>query len=494
MARRTLFPMTMTGLLVLVFCGLAPRAYATDASTLDPAFATDGVTGWTHNGLDDWTTDVVTAADGDVVVAFITETANGATGRRPAVTRFEADGTLTSPFGPADSGFFEIPFDLPGNVYGSFVDVALKADGTILVSFPGTGGSPSSLNYFVVAVKPDGSAVETSFGLLGVTAIAFDHVGLPSDPGDDWPYDMTVQPDGKIVVVGSVDRAGDDVDFGIARFDADGGVDSTFSSDGKVTVAFDLGGDDMDHAFGVAIASNFTINVAGSAETTTGYEIAVVNLASDGSLFTLFGSNGTATFQYEDLGTGLEAATSRAWAITADDGGRVYLGGETADPSVLMGTRDMSVLCLTGVGTPCSGFGVQGWTLVDHSDTGLFGIGETDDRVTDLAVDPLSGSLVLVGVATQVVGNQWDHEAVARLDLTTGVLDGQFSGDGHRAFADYASYGVEVSGAVDDMGRVVMVAHGQTGAADSQDVKVRRLLGGTLVFADGFESGGTAAW
>ena len=80
-------------------------------------------------------------------------------------------------------------------------------------------------------------------------------------PGNfDGATDIAVQTDGKIVVVGSVGNT--PKDFLVARYNSDGGIDTTFGQDGGAVVT-DFGGGD-DRPFAVVIQSDGKIIVAGS--------------------------------------------------------------------------------------------------------------------------------------------------------------------------------------------------------------------------------------
>lgn len=51
-------------------------------------------------------------------------------------------------------------------------------------------------------------------------------------------FDVLVQPDNKIVVVGWTDTGGSSADFALVRLDTSGSFDNTFGGEGKVTVSF----------------------------------------------------------------------------------------------------------------------------------------------------------------------------------------------------------------------------------------------------------------
>ena len=72
---------------------------------------------------------------------------------------------------------------------------------------------------------------------------------------------MAVQPDGKIVVAGTTGNFMGKHKFALARLQPDGVLDTTFGTDGKVTL--DLG-DKFDSASGVALQADGKIVVAGS--------------------------------------------------------------------------------------------------------------------------------------------------------------------------------------------------------------------------------------
>ena len=51
------------------------------------------------------------------------------------------------------------------------------------------------------------------------------------------PTRVALQPDGKIVMAGATDAVGSG-DFAVARLNADGALDPTFSGDGKLTLGY----------------------------------------------------------------------------------------------------------------------------------------------------------------------------------------------------------------------------------------------------------------
>ncbi len=116
--------------------------------------------------------------------------------------------------------------------------------------------------------------------------------------------DVAVQPDGKIVIVGSTavgPSNGADADYAVIRLNADGSFDNSFSGDGKVLI-------DVDDDFGlpdsggtVAIDRFGRMVVAGLAGG-FGNGVCVVRLLPGGELDPSFGAGGTKEFSIVEPG------------------------------------------------------------------------------------------------------------------------------------------------------------------------------------------------
>src|SRR5262249_54933170 len=183
---------------------------------------------------------------------------------------------------------------LAGDVFNG---VAVQADGKVIAV--GTDGS----DFVVARYNTDGS-LDTSFDADGVRTL---DVGGAADKATA----VAVQSDGKIVVVGS-----DGADAVVARLDADGSTDTSFSADGRQTI--DLGGT-ADTANAVAIQPNGRIVIAG----TNGTDFALARLnRADGSLDTTFNKTGTKLIDF-----GGDADVANAVAVQAD--GKIVVAGTT---------------------------------------------------------------------------------------------------------------------------------------------------------------------
>ncbi|MDP2793027.1 MAG: hypothetical protein Q8O25_02930 [Sulfurisoma sp.] len=97
---------------------------------------------------------------------------------------------------------------------------------------------------------------------------------------------VTVQADGKILVAGvGYNGAGINInpDFALVRYNTDGSLDTSFSTDGMVTTAI---GTSYDYGYSVTVQADGKILVAGASSNGTNTDFALVRYNTDGSLDT----------------------------------------------------------------------------------------------------------------------------------------------------------------------------------------------------------------
>ncbi|TDR36607.1 putative delta-60 repeat protein [Tahibacter aquaticus] len=142
----------------------------------------------------------------------------------------------------------------------------------------------------------------------------------------------TVDSRGRIIVVGRYQGAGSNGgEFGVVRFKADGSDDTSLAGDGNTYVDFGGGGSNFDNPLAVAVDADDNILVAGSAERASpgDSDFAVARLrASDGSLDTSFSSDGK-NLVFFDLGP--DSRLDQAYAVTVRNDGKIVLGGTALD-------------------------------------------------------------------------------------------------------------------------------------------------------------------
>lgn len=154
--------------------------------------------------------------------------------------------------------------------------VVVQPDGKIVAA--GRNGFGSDGMFVLVRLNSDGSR-DLSFGTQGFV--------LTNYPSHDTAHDILLQPDGKLIAVG-----GGNGDFALARYNSNGALDTSFSSDGLVTTDFGQDLPDEDFAYGAVLQPDGKIVVAGTA----GHDyFALARYNSNGSLDTSFGKNGLVT-------------------------------------------------------------------------------------------------------------------------------------------------------------------------------------------------------
>jgi len=104
---------------------------------------------------------------------------------------------------------------------------------------------------------------------------------------------IALQPDGKIVAAGSALNSSHNGNFALARYNPDGSLDTTFSSDGKLTTAFGSGNVG---AYAVAVQADGKIMAAGYIRSSSASrDSALVRYNPNGSLDTTFNDDGWLT-------------------------------------------------------------------------------------------------------------------------------------------------------------------------------------------------------
>jgi len=275
--------------IMLVFSASGQRAQAAGGD-LDPTFGTGGqvTTDLAHST--DIANAVAVQADGKLVVVGQTYKNNDYSDEDFVVARYNTDGTLDTTFGRSG----RVRTDFPG-LAAVPSSVVIQPDGKIVVA----GGAFPLFTFLgdfkVVRYNPNGS-LDRSFGDGGIVTTSF--------PGDgSYAFAVALQSDGKIIAAGTdfLDfNPGDmsNTDFALARYNPDGSLDTTFGNGGTVTTDF-LGNED--DAFSVLIQPDGKIVAVGSAnDPATFYDFAAVRYLSNGMIDATFGVGGKVRTDFGD--------------------------------------------------------------------------------------------------------------------------------------------------------------------------------------------------
>ena len=402
-----------------------------------------------------------TANDGKIVAAGFA-VGPGRNSYQFALVRYNLDGSLDKSFG----GKGEVTGPTASGA-GAF-DVVVQPDGKVVAAGESNG------DFALVRYNPDGT-LDSKFGSRGVartgiTSKSFDRV-----------YAIALQADGKIVAVGGTNPANSSSrEVAVARYNADGTLDTTFGDSIGGDPALGKTGLAVDHiptsplegggtqGFGLAIdpgTGQIVVAAANPTRLPQGYDAMVIRYkndgTSDGTLDTSFAGNGYETFDGNVLPSlvftgGLAIQPGDHRIVVA---GRVSSGGPVTGLARLNpdGTLDGMLVSTTtrDIGeVDAVRLQPDGRIVVGETGSVTFGTGNTltvarynsdltpdtsfgtggvagvpnvanppDQQLTDMAFEP-DGRVVVTGWSTSVNG----HVILARF-LATGPRIGSFTAD-----------------------------------------------------------------
>lgn len=262
---------------------------------LDSTFGSGGRVTTSISNQDDYGFDVAVAADGKIVVVGHTFT-GGSNGFDMAVVRYLSNGMLDASFGVGGKVVYHA-----GSGWDEANAVAVQSDGKIIVAGAAQGDS------VVVRFNADGT-LDNSFAGIGRAVVSLGW-------GFDRATDVSLLNDGRIVLA-----AATDFDFAAARLLADGTLDTTFGTGGKVVTSI---GSSLDRAESLAVQADGKLLVAGwTQRSITSYDFAVVRYLANGTLDSSWSGDGIAT---ADVG----ALSASPLGVAIDDQARVIVAGHS---------------------------------------------------------------------------------------------------------------------------------------------------------------------
>jgi uncharacterized delta-60 repeat protein len=248
--------------------------------SLDLSFGNSGKVSTAFGGDD---TAMALQGDGKIVMV-------GGSSSDFVLARYNADGVLDTSFGSA--GF--VTTDIAGAADEAH-GIAIQSDGKIVVV--GSARVGANDDFAIVRYNVNGT-LDTSFGTLG-------KVTTDINGGTDAAHGVAIQSDGKIVVVGNAALVG--TDFVVARYAANGVLDAGFGANGNGKVSTDIvGGTDL--ARNVVLRSNGAMLVSGPVTQANDSGLDHAGLASydaNGVLDASFGTGGKVFLSGMRVGEGL---------------------------------------------------------------------------------------------------------------------------------------------------------------------------------------------
>lgn len=334
----------------------------TTSGALDSTWDGDGLARTPIGGGQDAALAVGIQSDGKVVAAGYAET------RKVAIVRYNTDGSLDTTFG--GDGIVTFLHEGQTRAY----DLGFQSDGKIIVGGRAIGSN--GIKFFAARLDDSDGSLDTSFGLNGKTSF---NVGeRPTNA-----FGLAIDGSDRILLAGRGIGLHTGFDFAVARLDANGALDTTFDTDGRVLIDM-TGARRNDEASDVVIQSGKIVVGGSSFNRLNRWDFAAARLNDDGSLDTTFGGSGTGKIIFP---VGASNATDIATAMALQSTGKIILVGRTKPPGMKF---QYSVARLNADGTLDTTFSGDGVTLVQ------FGVRE--DRGNGVAVQS-DDKIVVVGSA-----------------------------------------------------------------------------------------------
>lgn len=296
-----------------------------------------------------------------------------------ALARYHANGALDLSFGNAGKVVTNLSNPSGFNVYyrESINAIAIQNDGRIVATGTAFLNIAQSMDFTTIRYNTDGS-IDNSFGVNGRVFTNFINTN-PSEPNDA-AGEIVIQNNGKIIVAGRVHHLA--FDYGVARYNNDGSVDSTFGQGGQITTAIPRqASGNAGKETAMAVQSDGKIVLGGFIQNNGANQFALSRYEANGNFDTTFGNGGQVVVPL--------SGTIRAVKIQSD--GRIIAAGTSSENSGDFrlarfntdGSLDENFMGGSSVTTDFSGNADQLFAAAMQSD----------------------GKLIAVGAATNSAGN-----------------------------------------------------------------------------------------
>ena len=412
---------------------IAMPAYSVLAAPGDPetSFNTTGIVTTDFNGSFDEAHAVTFQTGGKILAAGSSNASGGVS--RFALARYDGTGNLDGTFGSGG----KVTTEFTG-MSAQALAMAVQPDGKIVLA--GRAIDVSSDSDLALARYNANGTLDTAFGTGG--RVTTDIPRAPDPPTDDGLSAVAIQSsDGKIVVAGYSSTG-----WLVARYEADGDLDTTFGTAGTTTLDF---GSSLDTAHALGLQSDGKIVVAGSGNAGITGDFALARLSTTGGLDSSFSGDGK---------------------LLTDFGG-------TGDTAYALGLQSDGKIVAAGRGGASGDFALARYSSSGNLDfSGLKDVGSGNDYARSLAIQP-DGKFVLAGVTSTGAAN--NDFALARF-TTGGSADSSFDGDGIVKFnlRTFTSDDHAFAIAVDLQSDTIVAAGGSVPAGGTSDFAVAtRILG-----------------
>ena len=231
------------------------------------------------------------------------------------ILRYNQDGSLDTTL--RNSGIVVYNNAAGGN--GLDIGYAIKIDKSNNIIVAGSSFNGNNKDFAIWHFKDNG-LIDNSFGNSGI--VILDH--LASTSSDDIAYDLVLDKNENIFVVGSSKKLNSNIEIAIVKLKKDGTLDSTFGNNGKVI----LGNiNSEDKVYSITLDKNDKILIVGDPNINCTKDMAVVRLNPDGSLDNSFANNGYLIHNSAAGGN----STDIGYDIIVDNNNKILITGTSSD-------------------------------------------------------------------------------------------------------------------------------------------------------------------
>jgi len=348
------------------------------------------------------------------------------------------------------AGALDLSFGTYGYVTSSFnfyddwcYALLVQPDGKVVVA--GEFGNGYDYDFAIIRYNDDGT-LDNTFGVSG-------RVNIPIGNGDDIAYDIALQPDGKIVAVGTT-LNGFNKDIALVRCNTNGTLDSTFGTAG--TTITDIGGAN-DYANAIKLQNDGKILVAGYTFVSSYNNFSVLRFNNNGILDTTFGTGG---ISISDIGN----SDNGIMDIALQTDNKIVVAGWSSNGVPFY--YDFAVARLDTNGILDSSFGQNGYVIT--------AVGNSLNSSSAIAIQP-DGKIVVAGTAN--IG--YEDFAVVRYNID-GTLDNSFGAGGKVTTAVGSSSDYANDMVIQPDGRIILAGYSYNGSTNNNTSLVRYNIDGTL--------------
>jgi uncharacterized delta-60 repeat protein len=344
--------------------------------------------------------------------------------------------------GSAAAGDLDPTFDGDGKLTTDFSGsndraeaLILQPDGKLVAAGHAYQVDDGGFNFALARYNADGS-LDTSFGTGGKVTTDFG--------GVEYGMALILQPDGKLVAAGHAYQAGSNWDFALARYNADGSPDSSFGTDGKVTTDFS---GEIDTVEGLILQPGGKLVAAGTSNQAGSYNFALARYNANGSPDTSFSADGQVT-------TDLPGDYDSARALILQPDGKLVAAGYTGQGQIFI--NDFALARYNADGSPDTSFSADGQVTTDFSD---------GNYQAEALIRQPDGKLVAAG--------RGDNDFVlARYNLN-GTRDTSFGAAG-KVNTDFPGGSVAMAIVLQPDGKFVAAGHSGLNNAGTKDFALAR--------------------